>query len=738
MSIKPTNIPKCHLRKSADSAGNISRHCKLGELTENIRTFAPPFENQTYTFSMYFEYDSWNRIKSMTYPDGEVVSYDYNLGGMLEQVTGDKGSEHNVYVHHIEYNPFEQKETVVYGNGAVTSYSYDVLLRLSHLRSVCADGTMQDIDYDYDEVSNISKIVNYAGMLPTGLGGTYGSQFSYDNLYRLAYADGNWQGNNSLYYETSLEYEKNGRISRKVLHADTWLDGNYATENYDNRYYYANSSQPNTLSYINDTPQQSFGWDQKGNMVFHHNAHSGYDRKLCWDEQNRLLCVKDEGKLLSYYLYDANGDRTYKFTGEYAAQNQSGQWHYYYLLNCPTLYASPYLVTNKKGYTKHYYAESERIASRIGGGGLQDLHKGFENYPDMVGKHKKSSAKLFYKVMECLDADALPQEDALKYLYEWLEFVEEEKDCYWYHPDHLGSSSWITYTDGTAVQHLHYLPWGEDFVDQRSTSWNAMYTFSAKEKDTETGYSYFGSRYYNSDLSIWLSVDPLSDKYPSMSPYVYCANNPVKLVDPNGEDWFENELTGDVYYSRYFSKDDVSRIEGEGWKWMGKDDMFGSSPTQLALVDHFNKATFVNSDREGVGTALFEGDNAKKFMSDLGYDFKPSILEVSISEYKQQADVDISGNPIYIYNQLTSEKALKSVYVPKNSTGSYSILNRTAYVDEFLGFHVMKTSWTETRQYTYSTSNFMKYGKVLKQLTPLMIDLYKECKTIQFQQMFHR
>ena len=509
---------------------------KLGEVTENIRTFAPPFENQTYTFNMYFEYDSWNRIKSMTYPDGEVVSYDYNLGGMLEQVTGDKGSEHNEYLHYIEYNTFEQKETVYYGNGTVTDYSYDVLLRLSHLRSVCADGTMQDIDYDYDEVSNISKIVNYAGMLPTGLGGTYGSDYTYDNLYRLSSADGNWHGNNTLYYETSIEYEKNGRISRKVLYADTWLDGNYATENYDNRYYYANSSQPNTLSYINDTPQQSFGWDQKGNMVFHHNAHSGYDRKLCWDEQNRLLCVKDEGKLLSYYLYDANGDRTYKFTGEYAAQNQSGQWHYYYLLNCPTLYASPYLVTNKKGYTKHYYAESERIASRIGGGGLQDLHKGFENYPDMVGKHKKSSANLFGKVMECLDADALPQEDALKYLHEWLEFVEEETDCYWYHPDHLGSSSWITFSDGSAVQHLHYLPWGEDFVDQRNTTWNAMYTFSAKEKDTETGYSYFGARYYNSDLSIWLSVDPMASKYPSLSPYVYCADNPVKLVDPNGEE----------------------------------------------------------------------------------------------------------------------------------------------------------------------------------------------------------
>ena len=67
------------------------------------------------------------------------------------------------------------------------------------------------------------------------------------------------------------------------------------------------------------------------------------------------------------------------------------------------------------------------------------------------------------------------------------------------------------------------------------------YTFSAKEKDSETGLSYFGSRYYSSDLSVWLSVDPMSAKYPSLSPYVYCANNPVKLVDPNGEEMLETD-----------------------------------------------------------------------------------------------------------------------------------------------------------------------------------------------------
>jgi len=61
-------------------------------------------------------------------------------------------------------------------------------------------------------------------------------------------------------------------------------------------------------------------------------------------------------------------------------------------------------------------------------------------------------------------------------------------------------------------------------------------TFTGKERDSETGFSYFGARYYDSDLMTgWLSVDPMADKYPSLSPYAYCGWNPVRLVDPDGE-----------------------------------------------------------------------------------------------------------------------------------------------------------------------------------------------------------
>ena len=486
---------------------------------------------------MEFEYDSWNRIQSMTYPDGEVVSYGYNIGGMLDNITGVKNNVPYKYIDSIRYNEFEMRDAVYYGNGTKAFYKYDVLQRLDNLRSeTFFNENMQDIDYKYDAVSNITDIVNNAGILSNGLGGKFNNRYRYDDMYRLVYSEGVWQGNNPVNYELEMEYTDNGRILKKYVHGDSYeqtpYSGNQTPVHYDNDYHYTNTNQPNTLIEIDNGPHQYFRWDAKGNLIFHRNEDVPFKRFLCWDEQNRLQGVKD-GNYYSYYQHDANGERVYKLTGKNVRQNRNGERRDYYHAGSTMLYASPYLVSNGKYYTKHYYAENERVASKIGGGGLSVID--MEDNPEMFCIHRDRSNDHFERVQECLDAQVYVEDSPLQLLYTWREIVQEETECYWYHPDHLGSSSWITFSDGKAVEHLHYMPWGEDFVSQRSTNWHTMYTFSAKEKDTETGLSYFGSRYYSSDLSIWLSVDPMSDKYPSLSPYVYCANNPIKLVDPNGE-----------------------------------------------------------------------------------------------------------------------------------------------------------------------------------------------------------
>ncbi|MCQ2208223.1 MAG: hypothetical protein MJZ02_08410 [Paludibacteraceae bacterium] len=110
------------------------------------------------------------------------------------------------------------------------------------------------------------------------------------------------------------------------------------------------------------------------------------------------------------------------------------------------------------------------------------------------------------------------------------------KETFFYHPDHLGSTSYVTDADGNIAQHIEYIPYGEIFVEERNAQFSTSYLFNAKELDEETGLYYYGARYLDPTAAQWLSVDPLFEKYPDYSPYNYCAGNPVTLVDVDGRD----------------------------------------------------------------------------------------------------------------------------------------------------------------------------------------------------------
>ena len=208
------------------------------------------------------------------------------------------------------------------------------------------------------------------------------------------------------------------------------------------------------------------------------------------------------------------------------------------------------------------------------------------------------------------------------------------------------------------------------------------HTFSAKERDTETGLSYFGSRYYSSDLSIWLSVDPMSDKYPSLSPYVYCADNPVKLVDPNGEDWVEREVEGrkEVYYDRSVkSQADVNKKYGEssGVRHLADGTKVGNGQYTVYNDHKGNKngvvkdanGNTINPDRTiiyGKGYTLFAGvtdesvnaeslhtnlfgssyigaDNPKSYNGEDNYDYQPTWSPTEMAAYRHDKAYDAVG-----------------------------------------------------------------------------------------------
>ena len=94
----------------------------------------------------------------------------------------------------------------------------------------------------------------------------------------------------------------------------------------------------------------------------------------------------------------------------------------------------------------------------------------------------------------------------------------------------------VTDSLGTTVQQVEYTPWGEVFVERRfgSSGYESPYLFNGKELDEETGLYYYGARYYDPKMSVWYSTDPMQMDYPWVSKYGYCINNPILLIDENG------------------------------------------------------------------------------------------------------------------------------------------------------------------------------------------------------------
>ncbi len=204
----------------------------------------------------------------------------------------------------------------------------------------------------------------------------------------------------------------------------------------------------------------------------------------------------------------------------------------------------PYLI-----YTCYPFHPSQAAqASLLGGGFALSSFNPVDNNNDLSSITVAPSTNEYYDIRrdslmgyiastsECLGFVISPTMEGpnLNSIEDLQNSNNSEDDLYFYHTDHLGSSSWITDASGSANQHLQYLPYGEDYIYQRNNEWDVPYTFSGKEKDSETGYSYFGARYYDSDISVWLSVDPLASRFPNISGYAYVNNSPVMYTDPRG------------------------------------------------------------------------------------------------------------------------------------------------------------------------------------------------------------
>ena len=394
-----------------------------------------------------------------------------------------------------------------------------------------------------------------------------------------------------------------------------------------------------------------YSYDKNGNLVYvntnrvmtdGHRDNSVGERKLIWDEENRLLAVDDNG-FVSNYWYDADGERTVKTSGESDQVYVNGVFSGGSTNTAKfSLYVSPYLVANQGGrYTKHIYAGSQRIVSKVGdfasygsdprrieyaGANTDGLSVDYKSKYAAQQQVIKDNYKFFDVPYNGTDNDNYADGEgfccndgsmeaavaqARKAQTRAVSRSFKDPDNYenlqfFYHPDHLGSSSFITNLDGEVVQHIEYVPFGEVFIEERNNVWNTPYLFNAKEFDEETGMYYYGARYYEPRLSLWISPDPLGEIFSNSSSHRYVKNNPLRFIDPTG--LFETEAEAQEYADINFPGAEVHQdTKSQQWFVSLNEEGTAAYKTGLVLTRDFgpnNPYNMWNSDLNTAVTAF--------------------------------------------------------------------------------------------------------------------------------------
>ena len=240
--------------------------------------------------------------------------------------------------------------------------------------------------------------------------------------------------------------------------------------------------------------------------------------------------------------------------------------------------------------------------------------------------------------------------------------------------------------------------------------------FNAKEKDYESGYNYYGARYYDSEvLTGWLSVDPMADKYPSLSPYNYCAWNPVKLVDPNGkdidptclDDWNakkaaiqnrkndllaqKNELSNNSsFWGRYSRSRKINRLNE-------RISSLDNTLSTMSNLEGDNSTTYTLSTADKNGGVSLVTEGSKKGMVSIKSSSMSSFVhEVTHAGQFYNNDIGFFGNGAVaaydIYDEVDAYKAALA-YDPN------------AYDNKHMDSWQVTPEWIRQRSDTYTVPN---------------------------------
>ena len=323
----------------------------------------------------------------------------------------------------------------------------------------------------------------------------------------------------------------------------------------------------------------------------------------------------DNGEKYAHYGYDDAGQRMYKM-----------------LLNKSEIYTSRYGGTaleveklaffpngfiniNQNGeYSKHYYADADRIASKIGTGSVLD-----KNLCDSL---KVADTVLTYldsaineKIHNDLKFVTLPE---IEVEIDYGDYIicdlqtdtanKYENAVYFYHGSNIASVMMVTDWNGNVSQAIMYAPFGE-ITQEYNVLWHQdiipNFGFSAKMLDEESQMYYFEARYLKPPS--FISRDVLFEKYFWISPYAYCGNNPLKYVDPTGMDYDpvidEEAGTITIKATYYTSEENRDKVEAAAKSWNEQSGKYqyttGTGDNQKTYTVNFDlKVEVYANDKE--------------------------------------------------------------------------------------------------------------------------------------------
>ena len=621
----------------------------------------------------------------MTYPDGEVVTYHYNAAGQVESLTSNKQGRQSVIVDRIGYDKEGHTVYTKLGNGTETTYTYDKQRERLQVMNLTADGqTVMENRYRYDAVDNILGITNAAN--PTSLtklnkaklGGRSSHTYEYDELNRLVHASGKAK---RASYDMVMSF---GRMSEPLTKVQK-VDSTTTAKSYNFAYKYEDSNHPTAPTQIG---HDHYTYDANGNPTLVTNDSANTTREMYWDEDNRLMVLSDNGKT-SRYTYNAAGERIMKSYGtmEGVYINGAPQGITFHETDNFTLYPASIISINKNRFTKHYFLGDKRVASRIGTGLFNNVYgrngsyvtAGQQDYAERMNQIQTQKEAYYKKVgvapgvptekgaygdpentgvgynavLTELGNHDVPQgwiqtphpnttpktnpgppvswndpsnPDDPQAGYGYIPNDTTKEETFFYHSDHLGSTSYITDDHANITQYDAYLPYGELLVDEHSSSEDLPYKFNGKELDEETGLYYYGARYMDPKISMWLGVDPLREKYPSVTGYCYTMDNPIGLMDPTGMapkyPTIKETIVYGMKHSRTFKK--LLSLAGITLKNYDQNISFGK---------------YTATDGETGKITLTKGTNKKYQIIKLAHELSNRINVKAFKSYRRQVEM---------------------------------------------------------------------------------------------------